>query len=59
MHVEVLAPAKINLFLEVLAKRPDGYHELETLLVAVTIYDTLEFASRAGEAIDVNCCWAS
>ena len=27
--VEVLAPAKLNLFLEVLGRRPDGYHEIE------------------------------
>lgn len=38
-------PAKINLHLEVLGKRADGYHELETLLVAVTLYDTLTFAA--------------
>ncbi|MBW3541211.1 MAG: 4-(cytidine 5'-diphospho)-2-C-methyl-D-erythritol kinase [Planctomycetes bacterium] len=37
----VHAPAKLNLFLEVLGKRPDGYHELETLMVTVGLYDTL------------------
>lgn len=36
-----LAPAKINLFLEVLARRPDGYHELETLMLAVDLCDRL------------------
>lgn len=35
------APAKVNLHLEVLGKRPDGYHELETLMVTVSLYDTL------------------
>lgn len=39
--VEVLAPAKVNLFLEILARRPDGYHELETLMVAVSLCDRL------------------
>jgi 4-diphosphocytidyl-2-C-methyl-D-erythritol kinase len=39
----VHAPAKLNLFLEVLNKRPDGYHELETLMVTVGVYDTLRF----------------
>ena len=42
--VLVWAPAKVNLFLEVLGSRPDGYHELATLMVAVSLYDTLEFA---------------
>lgn len=41
-RLEAWAPAKLNLFLEVLAKRPDGYHELETLMVPVTLFDTLE-----------------
>ena len=41
--VEVLAPAKLNLFLEVLGRRPDGYHEIESLMVAVDLYDTLTF----------------
>jgi 4-diphosphocytidyl-2-C-methyl-D-erythritol kinase len=40
--VVVWAPAKVNLFLEVLGKRPDGYHEIATLLVAVNLFDTLE-----------------
>ena len=39
--VEVLAPAKLNLFLEVLGRRPDGYHEIETLMVTVDLFDTL------------------
>jgi 4-diphosphocytidyl-2-C-methyl-D-erythritol kinase len=48
----VHAPAKVNLFLEVLGKRADGYHELETLMVAVTLYDTLVFQEDASGAID-------
>ena len=39
----VRAPAKLNLFLEVHGKRPDGYHELSTLMIAVSLFDTLEF----------------
>jgi 4-diphosphocytidyl-2-C-methyl-D-erythritol kinase len=45
--VVVWAPAKVNLYLEVLAKRPDGYHEIATLMVAVSLYDTLEFKEDA------------
>jgi 4-diphosphocytidyl-2-C-methyl-D-erythritol kinase len=45
----VWAPAKLNLFLEVLDRRPDGYHEIETLMVAIDIFDTLYFtATRRG-----------
>ncbi|MDH3719791.1 MAG: 4-(cytidine 5'-diphospho)-2-C-methyl-D-erythritol kinase, partial [Planctomycetota bacterium] len=39
--IEVHAPAKINLFLEVIAKREDGFHEIETLIAPVSLYDTL------------------
>src|ERR1700692_4341248 len=41
--VLVRAPAKVNLFLEVLGRRPDGYHELATLMTAVSLYATLWF----------------
>ena len=56
--VEVLAPAKLNLFLEVLARREDGYHEIETLMVPVTIFDTFRFAVTSGKQIRLTCRWA-
>ena len=37
--LRVWAPAKVNLFLEVLRRRMDGYHELTTLMLAVGLYD--------------------
>ncbi|HKI31429.1 MAG TPA: 4-(cytidine 5'-diphospho)-2-C-methyl-D-erythritol kinase [Gemmataceae bacterium] len=51
----VRAPAKVNLFLEVLAKRPDGYHEVATLMVAVSLYDTLAFKEDPSGAIRLRC----
>jgi 4-diphosphocytidyl-2-C-methyl-D-erythritol kinase len=51
----VWAPAKVNLFLEVLARRPDGYHELATLMVAVSLYDTLEFSEGPPGAVRLAC----
>ena len=53
--VVVWAPAKVNLFLEVLAKRPDGYHEIATLMVAVSLYDTLEIKEDASAAVQLQC----
>jgi 4-diphosphocytidyl-2-C-methyl-D-erythritol kinase len=38
----MLTPAKINLTLEILGKRPDGYHELGTWMLPVGLYDKLE-----------------
>ena len=39
--LEILAPAKINLFLRVIGRRPDGYHELVTLMCCVSLYDKI------------------
>ncbi|MGE0085153.1 MAG: 4-(cytidine 5'-diphospho)-2-C-methyl-D-erythritol kinase [Desulfococcaceae bacterium] len=43
--MKVLSPAKVNLFLQVTGKRPDGYHDLLSLMCPVSLYDilTLDF----------------
>lgn len=48
------APAKVNLHLEVLFRREDGYHEIETIFQAVDLYDRLEFERTKGP-IHVTC----
>ncbi len=45
----VHAPAKVNLFLELLRRRDDGFHEIETVISPVSIYDTLCFRHSTGE----------
>jgi 4-diphosphocytidyl-2-C-methyl-D-erythritol kinase len=42
--MQIEAPAKINLFLRVVRRREDGYHEIETLFQAIGLADTLTFA---------------
>lgn len=51
----LFAPAKLNLFLQVLGKRPDGYHELDTLMVSVGIYDSLRFTEEPSGGIELRC----
>lgn len=46
--------AKINWTLEILGKRPDGYHELRTLLQTVSVADELTF-ELAGQGIEIHC----
>lgn len=50
----VLAPAKINLGLEVLRRRPDGYHDIRTLYQWIDIHDTIEIRSLAGPRIKLS-----
>jgi 4-diphosphocytidyl-2-C-methyl-D-erythritol kinase len=53
--VVVQAPAKINLHLEILGKRADGYHDLETLMVAVDLCDELEFYPDESGSLSLTC----
>jgi 4-diphosphocytidyl-2-C-methyl-D-erythritol kinase len=48
------SPCKVNLVLNVLARRADGFHELETLLHPVRLYDRLTFES-APTGIELTC----
>jgi len=52
--MQVLAPAKINLSLRVLGKRPDGFHELETLISPISLYDKLDL-EKQNRWIDFSC----
>lgn len=47
-RVRVHAPAKINLDLQVLRRRPDGFHEVSTILQSVALHDTLSITARRG-----------
>ena len=58
-RVEVQAPAKINLFLEILAKRPDGYHEIETLMSPIGLYDSLSLRATDSPEIRLDCQWGA
>jgi 4-diphosphocytidyl-2-C-methyl-D-erythritol kinase len=40
--MQVLAPAKINLSLKILGQRNDGFHELDTLIVPISLYDEIK-----------------
>ncbi|MGV8074800.1 MAG: 4-(cytidine 5'-diphospho)-2-C-methyl-D-erythritol kinase [Syntrophobacteraceae bacterium] len=48
-------PAKINLWLEVVGKRPDGYHELSSLMLPIGIYDYLELEFSHRDDIRLTC----
>jgi len=57
--VRIQTPAKLNLFLEVLARRDDGFHEIETLMTAVRICDTLYVSRSKQRQIHLTSGWAT
>lgn len=50
----IRSPAKVNLFLDVLGKREDGYHQIDTIMCPVTLFDELRFESRTDRRIDFS-----
>ncbi len=52
------APAKINLYLKIFGRRPDGYHELDTLMQKVALYDELELSLVDEIGIHLSCLGA-
>jgi 4-diphosphocytidyl-2-C-methyl-D-erythritol kinase len=54
--MQVLAPAKINLSLKILDRRSDGFHEIETLMAPISLYDEIKIEKRnSGEGIQFRC----
>lgn len=52
--MKIQAPAKLNLYLHVKGKRADGYHELESQVVFLDLYDELEFEQAPTLSINSN-----
>ena len=53
--LRLAAPAKINLHLEVLGRRDDGYHDLETLFQTIELHDAVGLAIESGHGIQLTC----
>jgi 4-diphosphocytidyl-2-C-methyl-D-erythritol kinase len=49
------APAKLNIRLKVIGRRPDGYHELVSIMVPVGLFDRLELKKTTGDRILLIC----
>jgi len=52
--VQVFAPAKINLSLKILGRRDDGFHEIETLIVPISLCDEMKIEKNEG-GIEFHC----
>lgn len=51
--MNLLVPAKVNLHLQILGKRADGYHEIQTLMVRIGVFDELEM-TFGGEGLQLT-----
>ena len=54
MRIKKKSPCKVNLILNILGKRADGFHELETVMQPVNICDEMNF-ERAGASLQLTC----
>ncbi len=54
MTITIHAPAKLNLSLAVIERRDDGYHDIESLMVPVTLHDTLHVTPTQTEGITLT-----
>lgn len=55
MKVEVKAYAKINLLLDIVATRNDGYHDLFMIMQSIGVYDTITVEKTKGKKITLSC----
>ncbi|MEI3152770.1 MAG: hypothetical protein V8S82_03860 [Eubacteriales bacterium] len=53
-NITILAPAKINLYFGVTGIRADGYHEIETVLQTVNLFDRITVAVSEGEGRQIS-----
>ncbi|MBW4508188.1 MAG: 4-(cytidine 5'-diphospho)-2-C-methyl-D-erythritol kinase [Scytonematopsis contorta HA4267-MV1] len=54
-HYSLIAPAKINLYLEIIGDRPDGYHELAMVMQSIDLADQIDIASNGSPIIRIGC----
>ena len=58
MVITVDGNAKINLTLDILGTRPDGYHEVAMVMQAISLHDTIEMEKTDGDiTLSINVPW--
>jgi 4-diphosphocytidyl-2-C-methyl-D-erythritol kinase len=53
--MELLAPAKINLSLDIIGRRPDGYHTLDMVMQSVSLFDTVSLTRSESGGLQIIC----
>lgn len=55
MNVKISAPAKINLYLDILWKRKDGFHNIQSIMQTVSLSDTVSIRTESEGGIRITC----
>jgi 4-diphosphocytidyl-2-C-methyl-D-erythritol kinase len=53
--MKLLAPAKVNLHLRILGRRPDDFHDIETIIVPISLADEIRVETASGEGVTLSC----
>ena len=53
--MKVCAPAKVNLQLRILGRRADGFHDIETVIVPLSLSDEITVETFSGDAVTMSC----
>lgn len=53
--MKLRAPAKVNLSLRILGRRPDGFHEIESLIAPISLADEITIETTLGQGVKVRC----
>ena len=54
MELSAKAFAKLNLYLDVIAKREDGFHDIDSVMQSVSLYDEIRISEKTGEGVVIN-----
>ena len=55
MEIKIKAYAKINLLLDIVNRRTDGYHDLFMIMQSINIYDTVTVTETKSKKITISC----
>ena len=53
MEIKIQCPAKINLILKVLGKREDGFHNIESIMQTISLYDYLTINAEKSDKFEI------
>ncbi|MDA0949803.1 MAG: 4-(cytidine 5'-diphospho)-2-C-methyl-D-erythritol kinase, partial [Proteobacteria bacterium] len=53
--ISIKSPAKLNLYLKIISKLPNNYHEIDSRFQLIDIYDDLSFLNTKSSKISVKC----